>query len=156
MILSLGACAVGRRHTSDAALERVFETHESEFEALLAEFEANPRLMGLSAGDRVDFHEGNLRAMELAGLPRESATYFEDRLRRLGLRCVTKGGYGVEFEVDPGSISNGDSYKGLWWYREGEPRDVRPSLDSYRFSNTDQIVYKALKGRWYLYIFVSH
>jgi hypothetical protein len=31
MILSLGACAVGRRHTSDATLEHTFQTHQTEF-----------------------------------------------------------------------------------------------------------------------------
>jgi hypothetical protein len=153
VILSLSACAVGRRHTSDAVLEHTFETHSAEFEVLRDEFEANSQLRALFSGDRVDFHEKHLHAMELAGLPRERATHFEDQLRRLGLWCVTKGGYGIEFRVE---ISDADSYKGFWWYREGEPRDVRASLDDYRFSKTDEIVYKALKGHWYLYIFVSH
>jgi hypothetical protein len=156
MILFLPTCAVGSKHTSDAALARTFESHQAEFESLRAEIEANPQLITLFAGDRAYLHEKNLSAMELAGLPRLRATYYEDQLHRLGLWSVGKGGRGIEFRVDPSSISNGASYKGFWWYREGEPRDVRASLDNYRFSNTDEIVYKALKGHWYLYIFVSH
>lgn len=154
--LSLGACAVGRRHTSDAALERLFETHESEFEALRTEFDAYPRLTGLSAGDRDELHQRNLYMMELAGFSKEHATYFEDQLRRLGLTGVSRGSYGIEFRVDQASISNGSSIKGFWWYRDGEPRDVRTNLDDYHFSDRDQIVYKPLKGHWYLYIYVNH
>lgn len=136
--------------------QRIFESHESEFESLRAEFEANPLLSGLSAGDREDLHERNLATMDRAGLPRDRLIGYENQLRRLGLWSVMRSGWGMEFRMDPGSISNGDSYKGIWWYRDGEPSDVRPSLDEYRFSRNDQIVYKALKGQWYLYIFVSH
>jgi hypothetical protein len=159
IILPLSACAVGPvggRHTSDATLEHTFEAHQTEFEALRDEFEANSQLRVLFAGDRVDLHLANLSAMERAGLPRERTTYYEDQLHRLGLWSVGKGGRGIEFRVDPSSNANGDSLKGYWWYREGEPRDVRPSLDNYRFSNKDEIVYKVLKGHWYLYIFVNH
>ena len=75
---------------------------------------------------------------------------------RLGLWSVMTNGGGIEFRVDPGSLLNGDSYKGFW-YREDEPRGIRTSLDEYRFSgkNDEQIVYKALRGHWYLYIFVN-
>ena len=94
--------------------------------------------------------------MQLAGFPKERARRYEDQLQRLGVWSVIKGGRGIEFRVDPGSVSNGDSYKGIYWYREDEPRDVRPSLDDYRFSVKDEFVYKALKGHWHLYIFVAH
>jgi hypothetical protein len=93
--------------------------------------------------------------MELAGLPRERVMHYEEQLHRLGLWSVMKSSRGIEFRVDPGSFSNGDSYKGIYWHREDEPRDVRASLDHYRFSSTDEIAYKALKGHWYLYIFVN-
>src|SRR5580704_15459041 len=43
----LQACAVGRNHTSDAALERVFNQHQADFEALLAEVQADPRLTSI-------------------------------------------------------------------------------------------------------------
>jgi hypothetical protein len=157
-IFLLQACApVGSRHTSDTALERTFESHRAEFESLCAELEANSQLMTLFAGDRADLHEKNVYAIELAGLSRGSVMHYEDQLRSLGLWSVIKGGRGIEFRVDPGSISNGDRYKGIYWYREGEPSNVRRSLDEYRFSskNNDQFVYKAIKGHWYLYIFVS-
>jgi len=130
-MLLLQACAAGWSHTSDAALARRFESNEAEF-------------------------QNNLSAMQLAGFPKERARRYEDQLQRLGVWSVIKGGRGIEFRVDPGSVSNGDSYKGIYWYREDEPRDVRPSLDDYRFSVKDEFVYKALKGHWHLYIFVAH
>jgi hypothetical protein len=157
-ILLLQACApVGSRHTPDAALERTFESHEAEFESLRAELEANSELMGLFAGDRVDLHENNIYAMKRAGLPKENVAKYEEQLRRLGLWCITKGGRGIEFRVDPGTVSNGDSYKGFYWYREGQPPDIRPGLDEYRFlrNEKDLMVYKALKSHWYLYMFVN-
>ncbi len=110
-ILLLGSCAAGRRHTSDATLERIFKSHQAEFESLRAEMEAGPLLMRLFAGRRMNLHELNLSAMDIAGLPRERVRQYEDRLRRLGLWSVMKGGYGIEFRIDPGTISNGDSYK---------------------------------------------
>jgi hypothetical protein len=157
-VFVLQACRpVGSRHTSDAALARTLESHQDEFESICAEFEANSRLITLFAGgNRQDLHDINLAAMERAGLPRERLTHYEVQLQRLGLWSVMKGGRGIEFRVDPGSLSNGDSYKGIFWYREGEPSDVRATLDDYRFSRTDEAVYKALRGHWYLYIFVSH
>jgi hypothetical protein len=113
-------------------------------------------MMRLLAGSRADLHEINLSTMRLLGLPSERAVYYEDRLRRLGLWSVGKSGRGIEFRVDPGSVSNGDSYKGFWWYREDEPPDIRPSLDEYRFDQRkDEIVYKEVEGQWYLYIFVN-
>ena len=155
-MLLLQACAAGWSHTSDAALARRFESNEAEFESLRAEFEANPQLRALFAGDCQGLHQNNLSAMQLAGFPKERARRYEDQLQRLGVWSVIKGGRGIEFRVDPGSVSNGDSYKGIYWYREDEPRDVRPSLDDYRFSVKDEFVYKALKGHWHLYIFVAH
>jgi hypothetical protein len=121
------SCAVESRHTSDAALEQSFEANQAGFESLRAEFEANPLLMTLFAGDSPDLHEENLSRMDLAGLPRERLTHFEGQLRRLGLWSVRKGGRGIEFRVDPGSFSNGDSYKGIYWYREGGPSIPRNS-----------------------------
>jgi hypothetical protein len=157
-IFLLQACApVGSRHTPDAVLERTFKSHQAEFESLCAELEASSQLTTLFAGDRADLHENNIYAMKRAGLPKENVAKYEEQLRRLGLWCITKGGRGLEFRVDPGSVTNGDSYKGFYWYREGQPPDIRPSLDEYRFSKSDKdlMVYKALKGHWYLYIFVN-
>ena len=157
-IFFLQACApVGSRHTSDAALARLFESRQAEFESLRAEFAANSELMALFAGDRADLHQNNIYAMKRARLPQENVEKYEGRLRRLRLWCITKGGRGLEFPVDPGTVSNGDSYKGFYWYREGQPPDIRPSLDEYRLSKNDKdlMVYKALKGHWYLYIFAN-
>src|SRR5271167_974782 len=92
-IFFLQACSpVGSRHTSDAALERTFESHQAEFESLCAELDSNPQLMTVFAGDRTDLHERNMSTIERAGLSRGSVKHYEDQLRSLGLRSAIKGG----------------------------------------------------------------
>jgi hypothetical protein len=158
MILLLHACTVGSRHTPDATLERTFEAHETEFESLRAELEADSQLIG---GVRLNVLKRDLSAIERAGLPRERWIHYQDQLRRLGLCAITKGGRGIEFRVDPGTISNGDSYKGFMYWRE-QPSHVHASLDDYRISKVSEtdgtefgFVLKPLKGNWYLYLFVN-
>jgi hypothetical protein len=168
LILMLNACAVGSRHTSDAALERIFQSHQAEFESLLAEVQADSQLMTLQrsllifGGQRVDLRENDLSAIERAGLVREHWMHYQDQLQRLGLFGVMKDGNGrVEFRMDSGSMWNGDSYKGFE-YRTTLPRHTRNSLDDYRISEEDRnqfggwLVYRAIKGPWYLYLFVNH
>lgn len=106
----------------------------------------------------MDLRKNDLSAIERAGLPRGRWMHYQDQLRRLGLYGVMKGGRGIEFRVDPGSISNGDSHKGFM-HRTALPRHVRASLDDYRISDADEtefgFVLKPLKGNWYLYLFVN-
>ena len=86
--------------------------------------------------------------------------HYKKELRKLNLRGVLKGNGEVEFRADPGSLFNGDSYKG-YVYNSGPPVHVLASLDGYNISDRDKdefgnwIVYKPLKGNWYLYLFVN-
>jgi hypothetical protein len=103
MIFTLGGCAalpVGRHHTSDAELERRFKVHRAEFEALRGEFEVSD-MKRMFAGGRADLHDINLFTMKPLGLPRERATYYEDRLRSLGLFSVMKVAEGFSSELIP-------------------------------------------------------
>lgn len=80
--------------------------------------------------------------------------HYQKQLEVLGLYGVMKGDGGVEFRVDPGSIFNGDSYKG-YEYFSTPPGHCRASLDIYRISDGDKdefgnwAVCKPLKGNWY-------
>ncbi len=165
LILLLNACAVG--HTADAALVRTFKSHQAEFESLLTEVLADSQLMTLQrnvlifGGHSVDLRQSDMSAIERVGLTRERWIHYQNQLRRLGLYGVMKdGATRIEFRVDPGSMWNGDSYKGFE-YRTTPPRHMRNSLDDYRVSDEDRnefggwLVYRAIKGHWYLYLFVN-
>ena|SRR5579862_4908489 len=161
------ACAVGWNHTSDATLEQIFAKHEPEFEALLAGVQADSQLMTpqpkslIYAGHLLEVNSTDFSEMERLGLPRERWLRYQKQMADLGLKGgVMKGEGAIEFRVDPGSISNGDSYKG-YWYTQTPPGHLRPSLDGYRIADQDKdrfgnwAVYKRIKGNWYLYLFVS-
>jgi hypothetical protein len=164
--LLLSACAVGRNHTADAALERNFIEHQMEIEALLTEVQADSRLVTLQprtliyAGRTLSVNETNVGAVEKLGMPRERWYQYQREMQGLGIISVIKGERGTEFRVDRGSILNGDSYKG-YWYAPHAPYHVRASLDSYRRSDDDKDrlgnwgVCKPLKENWYLYLFVN-
>lgn len=163
--LWLGACVVGAHHTADAELEKRFLTHESEFEALLADVQADPKLEMINAtdiryGGRSVSLVGGASAAERVGLSAARLERYEGLLRRLGIAEVTKGAGDVEFRVDQGSFSNGDSYKG-YEYSLSAPEHARRSLDEYRASEPDRdssggyYVCKPLKGSWRLYLFVN-
>src|SRR5689334_21920050 len=98
--------------------------------------------------------------MEALGLTRDRWILYREKLRGLNLYGVLKGDAAIEFRVDPGSISNGDSYKG-YWYTTIRPAHVRPNLDTYLIADEDKdqngnyIVFKELDGNWYLYLFVN-
>ncbi len=150
-IFLLHACAGGPRHKRDATLERTFDAHETEFESLRTEIEADSELTGPLL---LNVRENDLSAIERSGLPRERWVHYQDQLRRLGLCAVTKAGRGIEFRVDAGSIS----YKGFIYWRE-QPSHVHASLDDYRFSKLSETdgtefgwVLKPLKDSWYLYL----
>jgi len=150
--LFLNACAAGWSHTSDAALERIFRAHAAEFEALLADVQADPQLTTVQRGSLVykgrlmNLHASDPAEIERAGLPKERWMSYQKQLGDLGLYGVMKGNRTVEFRVDPGSLYNGDSYKG-YEYISTPPQHVRASLDGYRTSDEDKNEY----GNWVVY-----
>jgi len=142
-----------------------FLKHESEFEALRAEFEADEKLIALGRdeihySDQIIQINSDLSGAERAGFTKARWAAYQRQLRDLGLAIIIKGKNGVEFRVDQGAISNGDSYKG-YEYTLQRPQHEKPSLDNYRifsgdrdrFGNYD--VARPLKGNWYLYLFVN-
>ena len=139
----LNACAVGWNHTSDAMLEVRFRVQQTEFQALLAEVQADSQLTTAQraslvyAGRLVNLSESNLSEIERLGLPIERWTRYQNQLETLGLNGVFKGNGSVEFRVDPGSIFNGDSYKG-YKYFSTPPGHCLASLDGYRISDEDK------------------
>jgi hypothetical protein len=164
--LLLSACAVGRNHTADTALERNFIEHQIEIEALLTEVQADSRLATLQprtliyAGRGLSVNEANVGALEKLGMPRERWYQYQREMQGLGIISIIKGERGTEFRVDSGSILNGDSYKG-YWYAPVAPFNVRASLDGYRKSDDDKDrlgnwgVCKPLKKNWYLYLYAN-
>jgi hypothetical protein len=153
-------------HSSDAELERVFDAHEREFETLLADVQADSQLTTLQrailiyGGRTMNVSVSNPAEIERTGLARERLVRYQKQLSNLGLYGVMKGNGLVEFRVDPGSFYNGDSYKG-YEYISTPPHHVRTSLDEYRISDedrgefADRVVYKPLKGKWYLFLLVN-
>lgn len=113
------------------------------------------------AGHLLNLSEHDFSDIERLGLTRERWVTYQKQLQELGLAGgVLKGEGRVEFRVDPGSIFNGDSYKG-YAYEPTPPGRLQSSLDGYRISENDKDkfgdwnVYKPLKGNWYLYLFVN-
>ena len=136
-----------------------FLNHQREFEALLHEVQADSRLKRIQTssaryGDGIFELSpgGDFAALERPGMSRSRWDQYQQELRQLGLRGgITKGDDGVEFRVDPGSIANGDSYKG-YEFRVTPPRVLIASLDRYRKTDSDRtefggwLVYKRLKA----------
>jgi len=83
--LFLNACAAGWSHTSDAALERIFRAHAAEFEALLADVQADPQLTTVQRGSLVykgrlmNLHASDPAEIERAGLPKERWMSYQKR-----------------------------------------------------------------------------
>jgi hypothetical protein len=165
--LALNACSVGRSHTPDSKLEQNFFRQEAEFEALLAEVQADEKLTMIGpreicyAGRTLSIKDG-LSEIEPLGLTTERWAEYQRQLRGLGLVLVTKGDGVVEFRVDRGSFSNGDSYKGYEYdSKPAEHLNLKASLDGYRISESDKdasggyYVSKLLKGHWRLYLYVN-
>lgn len=165
--LALDGCSAGRNHTPDSALERNFRDHEREFEALLHAVEGDSKLTMIGpgclryGGRQVKVYGDDISPIYTAGFSQEAWIGYQKQLGALGLKGgVLKSEGRVEFRVDPGSIANGDSYKG-YEYRATPPQRLRESLDGFRISEGDRsqfggyVAYKHLKGRWYLYIFAN-
>jgi len=88
------------------------------------------------AGRTLSIKDG-FSQIELLGLTTERWAEYRRQLRGLGLVLVTKGDGGVEFRVDRGSFSNGDSYKG-YEYDAKPAEHLKASLDGYRISESDR------------------
>ena len=163
----LGSCAVGWNHTPDAVLERRFLERQANLEALLAEVQADAGLQTIQprtviyANRLFNVTGGDFSALERLGMSRAKWNHYQEQLRKLGLAGgITKTEGRVEFRVDPGSILNGESYKG-YEFRQTPPETILASLDKYRISDSDRtkfggwLAYKHLKGNWYMYLFVN-
>lgn len=155
-------------HVSDSDLEQRFRQHEQELDALLAEVQADTNLTTVQpnvviyAGRRFDLRDQDPTGIEQLGLTKSRLIGYQRRLRDLNLEGgILKGTSGeIEFRVDPGSIWNGDSYKG-YWYAPYPPPHILATLDGYRLSKGDEnphggySVYRPLKGNWSLYLFIN-
>lgn len=164
-LIILSACVVGRQHTPDSQLEQRFREHEAAFEELLALVQADKtvEMIGL---DQIR-HEGETvstaEVLAAAGKDQVRIATWERcvrLLRMLGVVQVFRGASAVSFKVDDGSILNGDSYKG-YEYTSVPPGNVKASLDGYRMDPQDRTqlgtrtAYKALKGKWHLYLAIN-
>ncbi len=167
-LLTLLNVCCGLQHSSDSNLEHTFWSHQNEFENLLADVQADEKFgmvhsHGLTYAGRSlrSELELNVEDVERLGLAKERWRRYQMYLQNLGLRGgIFKGDGRVEFRVDPGSLFNGDSYKG-YWYASTPPGHFKASLDDYqlaagdkdRFGNWE--VFRTLKGHWYLYLLVN-
>ncbi len=162
---SISSCSI--RHTSDSALQLAFYLQEKEFTALLADVQADPKFGTLTprsviyAGRLTEVNDRDFSEIEGLGLTKQRWSRYQKQLQNLGLAGgVFKSEGRVEFRVDPGSIFNGDSYKG-YVYMEAPPEHLRTRLDGYRMTDSDKdkfgnwLVYKKLKDNWYLYLFIN-
>ena len=166
LFLLLSACNVGGRHTPDWKLEANFSQHEAGFETLLSRVTVDDKLEMLRANEvRYAGHTFSAAAdpssLALLGLTRERWLSYSQQLRELGIAQVTKSESGVEFRVDTGSWSNGDSYKGYEYSLAPPEGSRKASLDEYRLSENDRnrsgdyFICKPLKDNWYLYLSVN-
>jgi len=165
-LLLLNACSVGRSHTPDSILEEKFFQHEPEFEALLLEVQADEKLAmirphELTYAGRTLSSDNDFAEIERLGLTRQRWAAYQRQLRDLGLAQINReDDGGVEFRVDQGSYSNGDSYKG-YQYESGSLEHPKAGLDGYRISENDRhgsrgyYASKPLRGNWRLYLYVN-
>ena len=166
-VICFSACAVGRFHTKDRILEENFFSHERDFRSLLEEVNNEEGLEMVSfdsvryRGKSVSIKGDDLSPLKESGFTAERWRFYQEKMQLLGLRGgIYKGADGVAFRVDPGTLSNGDSYKG-YQYALSEPARVIGELDSYSIAPVDRLssggwlVTKHLSGNWYLYLFVA-
>ena len=165
LLMLLGGCAVGGRHTPDSNLERNFLQHQSQFEALLADLQADGRIKMMGIGE-LRYADGPLSTqiglanVDRLGLPKERWIRYQKQLQDLGIVMAFQGSGGVALKVDSESLLNGDSSKG-YEYTEVPPEHLKRSLDGYRLSQNDRdisgnySVAKQIKGHWYIYLDVT-
>jgi hypothetical protein len=164
--LALFLCGCGGGHTPDAQIEKLFDKHRAEFEELLTMARADaPQVLSVTPrGIVTQKRIINLAEHDYvrAEIPLSDARL--DRYRKLLSRLHLLGGVlggnrSVEFEVDPPSLMNGDSSKGIVYSEEPCSR-VLDDLDSYEAEGRDRsssgfMVYKRLRPHWYIYLFIS-
>lgn len=167
VVLSLLAgCTTGSRHTSDTVLARRFKERRSDFDTLLATVQNSSGIEMVAA--EVVYVAGrsyklppDRELLRSAGISDELLISIRHLMTTLGIKVVIRASGRVEFRVDPGSVLNGDSYKGYMFLEDPSPVKVRPNLDDYRWTRQDQnpsgdiIVYKKLDERWFLYLFIN-
>jgi len=163
-------------HAQQDALATTAVVAPTEFDALLKDVQADPKFAAIFkdllryGGRQVALSRSSsspsqhqFAEMENLGFSRVRWNMYQQQMRLLGLDGgVLKGPDAVEFRVDPGSLSNGDSYKGyMFKLTPPEPSNVLFDLDSYRLTEGhrdergDWSVFKSLKGNWYLYLLVN-
>jgi hypothetical protein len=106
--------------------------------------------------------QSNQTEFERLGLTKERWVWYQQQMQQLGLVQVVRESDGVTFKVDAESLWNGDSCKG-YAYSLTPPVHQKASLDEYRLSENDRgrdkfgdyLVYKHLKGHWYLYLLIN-
>jgi hypothetical protein len=161
-------CTQSQRHTSDAELKRRFFRQQQGFEELLREVQEDEDLQAIElrfvvyAGRQFAANDPAERiALDRLGLTSQRLERYERQLRGLKLLGgALKRHEEVEFRADPGSLFNGDSYKG-YAYRPTPPPRLVSGLDTYHVTGVDRTAsgdwraYVPLSGDWYLYLFVN-
>lgn len=161
----LCSCSAGAHHSADASLVSMFLQHEKEFEDLLTDVRADSKLEMISIRDvrysgRSVFNVKSASDVEAVGLSSERWRSYMSQLNSLGIVQVNQGGKGVTLTVDEPSFLNGDSSKGYQYSLEGLS-PLQTSLDAYQISAEDKkstggySVFKALKGNWYIFLYVN-
>jgi hypothetical protein len=138
-------------------LLRRFRQQQVEFEALLADLRAQPKV------EMITQSELRYVGLDTSGAAEPSEPERWDRIRRrlraLGIAQADQGMGRIDLRVDRPSVWNRDSYKG-YEYSPDAPPNPRTSLDTYRISVEDKdgpgyFVSKPIGGNWYIFLFVS-
>lgn len=165
-MLSLGSCFGNRYHTPDAELQKRFLESDTEFAFLLNQVNGDNLLQHINKtsigyGNREYATEQDSKELQSLGISPETIALMKNAMNKIGIVKVVSGSKKVEFRIDQGSISNGDSFKGYAYFKEDQPKTLVESLDRYRCSPQmkDQVgnclAFKRLRGNWYLFLFIS-
>jgi hypothetical protein len=99
--------------------------------------------------------------LERLGLSATRLAHFAQELRDVSVAQIVKGKNEIEFRIDTGSSLNGDSYKGIMYVLFTPKRIHKSNLDDYRAVAEDRnkdgdiVLYRHIKGNWYVYLFVN-
>ncbi len=166
ILQSLLSCSVGRHHLPDRLVERIFELHEREFEALVADISQDHRfeLAGRTTlRYSVCQFEGRIgvsgpKCTEFAG---ERWSRFQKSIANVSVVRVERLTDQVWFDFDEVSLSNGDSFKGLMFSSKPPQRIKEGSLDGYRIEAADRgqfgnyLIHRKIRANWYMFLFVQ-
>lgn len=166
LVLLLGACAVGKRHTADSKLREHFLAHEAGFQLLLSDIESDNGLE-MVRNDTLRYrgrtYSWNVNSQDAGSLPLSKARWlgYRQALKELGILQVSRNESAIEFRVDGGTVYNGDSYKGYEYSLSHPSGSMRDNLDTYRLTDQqrdtpgDYKAYSSLKNNWYIYLLVN-